>query len=142
VDVHEPFQLLPGDALLLCSDGLTNQVEDHEILETVVAATPQEAAEQLISLAKERGGPDNITVQIIKSVDGKPQHRESAVTSTIRTRVPKPGKRMRGWLLFLLLLALTAAGIYFLWLYEVIDFQNLLSWDWIPSPPQHLPPFK
>jgi protein phosphatase len=55
----------PGDRLLVCCDGLSNLVDDAEILE-VVAASPLEAApRRLIELANDRGGDDNITVIII-----------------------------------------------------------------------------
>ena len=57
----------PGDALLLCSDGLTNLVSDAEIGEIVSKFPPQKAAEQLIALANKRGGPDNITAIICRN---------------------------------------------------------------------------
>jgi len=59
----------PDDVFLLCSDGLTGQVEDHEILEIVDRARPSqkwdECARNLIALANERGGDDNISVGIL-----------------------------------------------------------------------------
>ncbi len=58
-----------GDRFILCSDGLSNLVEEHEILEVVGAAIPTEqAAQKLIDLANNRGGDDNITL-IIAQVD-------------------------------------------------------------------------
>lgn len=58
--------LMPGDVLLLCSDGLTREVTPNAILETVIQRkTPQSIAEQLMSLAKAAGGRDNITVLIL-----------------------------------------------------------------------------
>ncbi|MGB8931300.1 MAG: Stp1/IreP family PP2C-type Ser/Thr phosphatase [Anaeromyxobacteraceae bacterium] len=58
-----------GDQLVVCCDGLSNMVEDAEILSVAVAAPPIEAAERLVALANERGGDDNITV-IIARVEG------------------------------------------------------------------------
>src|SRR5881397_2497018 len=59
-----------GDILVLCSDGLTGQVKKEEIAEIVTRASDlQTAADRLIALANERGGPDNITV-IIARFDG------------------------------------------------------------------------
>jgi protein phosphatase len=55
----------PGDAYLLCSDGLYDLVEDEEIQQTVASFAPQTACEQLIALAKKRGGFDNISVGIL-----------------------------------------------------------------------------
>src|SRR5438093_3119371 len=59
-----------GDALVLCSDGLSGQVKKEEIAEIVSAERDLQAAcDKLIALANERGGPDNITV-IIARFDG------------------------------------------------------------------------
>lgn len=56
----------PGDRLLLCSDGLSGLVSDEEMLKVVTdVAAPQEACEQLVALANERGGFDNITVILL-----------------------------------------------------------------------------
>jgi serine/threonine protein phosphatase PrpC len=60
-------RLPPNSRLLLCSDGLWNQVDKDTLLHTVMAArTPQEACDRLIKLANERGGPDNITVALVQ----------------------------------------------------------------------------
>ena len=61
---QEPFPLRAGDRFLLCSDGLYDLVEDEEIKQIVLASDPQNACENLVALAKERGGHDNITVTI------------------------------------------------------------------------------
>lgn len=51
-----------GDIFLLCSDGLSNHVEDERMLQiTREAATPEEALENLIQAALNAGGSDNIT---------------------------------------------------------------------------------
>jgi serine/threonine protein phosphatase PrpC len=66
VDAEE-HTLFPRDVLLLCSDGLTRMVTEPEIAGTLQAETdPARAAEKLIALANERGGPDNITVVIVR----------------------------------------------------------------------------
>ncbi len=66
VDAEE-HTLFPRDVLLLCSDGLTRMVTDPEIAGTLQAETdPTRAAEKLAALANERGGPDNITVVIVR----------------------------------------------------------------------------
>jgi protein phosphatase len=59
VDVH------PGDRFVLCSDGLSGVVTDDEIAAVVQAESPEGAVDTLIRMANERGGPDNITVQIL-----------------------------------------------------------------------------
>ncbi len=66
VDAEEHL-LFPRDILLLCSDGLTRMVTEPEIAGTLQAETdPAQAAEKLVALANERGGPDNITVVIVR----------------------------------------------------------------------------
>ncbi len=64
-------EALLGDRYLLCSDGLTDVVEDeavHEVLSTI--PDPDQAVNQLIALAIRNGGPDNITCIIADVVDG------------------------------------------------------------------------
>src|SRR3546814_15340767 len=62
--------LAPGEGLLLCSDGLTSEVGDEEIARVLngnIAASGQgqAAAEQLIALALDHGGSDNVTVVLV-----------------------------------------------------------------------------
>jgi len=63
-EIYEPFDLQTNDKLILCSDGLTAHVDEEEIFQFVENNPPQEAAQKLVELANERGGTDNITVQI------------------------------------------------------------------------------
>jgi len=66
-DVYQ-IRLHDGDALLLCSDGLTGVVDDNLIASTVFAHdAPQKACDELIQLALEKGGPDNITVVLLRA---------------------------------------------------------------------------
>ena len=62
VDLEGPFPIRQGDYFLLCSDGLSGQVEDDEIGQILFVLPPDYATETLINLANLRGGPDNITV--------------------------------------------------------------------------------
>jgi PPM family protein phosphatase len=61
-----PEPLRPEDVLLICSDGLWGQVRDPEILSAVDNQSAEKACRELIQLARERGGPDNITVEILR----------------------------------------------------------------------------
>lgn len=54
-----------GDSILLCSDGLSGVLDDEEIAAVVAGETPETAVGTLIRLANARGGPDNITVQLL-----------------------------------------------------------------------------
>jgi protein phosphatase len=64
------IDLQPGDRFLLCSDGLWGEVEDGAIAEILAREDPTNAARQLVDLANENGGSDNITVQIAALIDG------------------------------------------------------------------------
>ncbi|WP_162600634.1 PP2C family serine/threonine-protein phosphatase [Paraburkholderia sp. C35] len=59
-------QLLAGDRLMLCTDGISDQI-DHAMLESVVARlAPIDACSELIELARRAGGIDNASVGIIE----------------------------------------------------------------------------
>lgn len=72
------FDLLPGDRLLLCSDGLSDVVAPERMLQIVSAWEPGGATDQLVQAALDRGGPDNITVQLIEPL-GSPRTDEAVV---------------------------------------------------------------
>jgi protein phosphatase len=61
-----PQPLRPEDVLVICTDGLWGQVRDPEILDLVENKSAEQAARELIQLARDRGGPDNITVEILR----------------------------------------------------------------------------
>ena len=65
-DIYD-IELLPGDILLLCSDGLTDSLRDEEIREAIGTAIKlDEACANLISQAKEKEAKDNISVIIAR----------------------------------------------------------------------------
>jgi PPM family protein phosphatase len=72
--------LHPWDVLLLCSDGLHDQMEADEIYATV-AESPNisEAAAALVELANQRGGPDNITVVLAQFLPGSEEDRQAGL---------------------------------------------------------------
>src|SRR6185295_3827923 len=59
-----PLQI--GDRIVLSSDGLHGLVTDAEIAQIATSAPPDTAVQQLIDLANNRGGTDNITVVIVQ----------------------------------------------------------------------------
>lgn len=67
---------LPGDRLLLCSDGLYDVLDDSDIQRTMLAKEPDAAARALVALAKERGTRDNAS---------------AVVAAAFPTRVPVAG---------------------------------------------------
>jgi PPM family protein phosphatase len=64
------YKLQIGDRLLLCSDGLSDVVEPTQIRNVLLRVrNPQRAARQLVAVANEQGGPDNITVIVVDAID-------------------------------------------------------------------------
>ncbi len=67
-DIYK-LDLEQGDSILLCSDGLNKHVADFQIQRALVQASdPLSACEELVSLAKQGGGSDNITVAIARFI--------------------------------------------------------------------------
>ncbi|HEY1065321.1 MAG TPA: PP2C family serine/threonine-protein phosphatase [Pirellulales bacterium] len=93
VDLEGPLPINVGDTFLLCSDGLSGQVEDPEIGSMLGALSPSDAARALTDLANLRGGPDNITVIVVrvtKAMMGPPGEGFAADGAA--------GKGFGGWL--------------------------------------------
>lgn len=64
---HFPLDITPESYLLLCSDGLSNMVEDQEMLfEVLHGGDPSTCCRRLIEIANARGGPDNITAALVE----------------------------------------------------------------------------
>lgn len=82
--------LEPGDAYLLCSDGLTSMVRDDEILRIVAgrAGDPDAAALALVDAANAAGGEDNVTVVLFEIVDGEPDATPAPVAVAIAPVAP------------------------------------------------------
>ena len=74
--------LYSGDKILLCSDGVTEYVNESELGQVLVSApSPARAAQQLVNMAVERGGGDNATAVVVKVVEADetrvpPEQRE------------------------------------------------------------------
>ena len=65
-----PIDLEDGDEVLLCSDGITGVLEDERILSLLDHARLDEAADALVAAARDAGGPDNITVVLLRASAG------------------------------------------------------------------------
>jgi len=62
------LRLAPGEALLLCSDGLSGMVPDRRIWQTwQTSISPQDACDLLVEAAIQAGGDDNITIVIVQA---------------------------------------------------------------------------
>ena len=80
-DIEGPHPLREGDIFVLCSDGLSGPVTDREIGAVVSALPPEEACRFLVDLANLHGGPDNITVIIVRVGSAGEANREPQVNS-------------------------------------------------------------
>jgi serine/threonine protein phosphatase PrpC/CRP-like cAMP-binding protein len=74
--------ILPGDRILLCSDGLTDPVPHDLMAELAAIPTIGHATRQLIDAALERGGPDNISALLVD-----PEASPQADAAAARARV-------------------------------------------------------
>jgi PPM family protein phosphatase len=67
VDLFRGLRLEPGDALVLCSDGVTTYLDPKDVSRAVgQAENAQQAAERLVKLAVRRGGADNATAVVVR----------------------------------------------------------------------------
>ena len=105
---NQGTMLKNGDILLLCSDGLTDLVKDHEILSIILENGIEEANQKLVDLANARGGHDNITNVFVKVPEGvfieKPVTAAPQKLSARRIAI--------GCLGMLLVAVLTSAGYF------------------------------
>jgi len=88
VEVRE-FDVLPEDVFLLCSDGLPDMVEDEDIHLTISTfnASLDVVGQQLVNLANEHGGRDNVSVMLAQVLDSLASKRSllSRLTSLFRS---------------------------------------------------------
>jgi protein phosphatase len=113
---NQGLRLLPGDLLLLCTDGLTDVVESAEIIHTVRGLELQSAAQALVDLACARHGRDNITVIMMLIPLDRPAAKNVSPANS-------HGLRLWQWALLglacLILLGLLTAGLFWM-LYQFI----------------------
>lgn len=123
---HSPF--LPGDMLLLCSDGLTDLVDKATMTGILLGPDSlKNKGKQLIEAANNAGGKDNITVVLVKNDKAPQQHTATKPLETSQVTEPrkvshqttKPAKEntpdkpssKKGLNIFLLLLVIALAGV-------------------------------
>ncbi len=70
VDLFTDIQLLPGDLILLCTDGLSRYASEDDLLQLSSNGTLEEIAKRMIDFANRAGGADNITLYLIKVNEG------------------------------------------------------------------------
>jgi PPM family protein phosphatase len=111
VDLWE-FPAVVGERFLLCSDGLVDEVIDDQIAQLLIAnPDPQAAAAELVNIANNNGGHDNISVVVIDVIEGENQQAPAPLViapyeqPTVREEDPiavdetpratKPGKALK-----------------------------------------------
>lgn len=100
---NQGMQLLPGDRLLLCTDGLTDLVNDQEILASIKGKSSRKALQAMVDLANKRGGLDNITILMLHMPGNIIRRAPIAITSA-----------QRKWLISCLIALSLIAGIILL----------------------------
>jgi protein phosphatase len=98
VDVDSmSLELQAGDQLLLCSDGLTGVVDDEVIAHTLQdVADPDEAVNTLVDRANDAGGPDNITVLLLRYEDPDAAEEKRHPTISISSRIESDDRSWAG----------------------------------------------
>jgi serine/threonine protein phosphatase PrpC len=127
VDLFPAVRLVPGDRVLLCSDGLSAPLDDDLIGDIARRRGPQQAAEALVATANSKGGPDNVSVVLIEMTRRQkgrvldmlagwiPPRLRLQAASPVGQRVgEKMGSPSGLWLVLLFLIALVLVGIGFL----------------------------
>ena len=85
------LHLHSGDRVLLCSDGLSNEVDLHEMAQVLGSvADPGEASQRLVDLANANGGADNITVVIVDVQIGEDNDGSPAVVTPLGRATGQP----------------------------------------------------
>ena len=105
VDVElrpEPMELFPGDLLLTASDGLTDLALPKDILgatrQALASGGLEHGCEQLVRMANDRGGHDNITVQLVRVIGTAAQRTRTGATQVgaMQTTVHDAGASPNG----------------------------------------------
>jgi serine/threonine protein phosphatase PrpC/formylglycine-generating enzyme required for sulfatase activity len=86
VDIFD-LRLRPDDALVLCTDGLTQHLHPDEISTIVSSTSPRSAAEMMVQKVNDRGGKDNVTIIAALVRDGAPP-LETDIPHTWRGQAP------------------------------------------------------
>jgi PPM family protein phosphatase len=88
------FKIVPGDRLLLCTDGLTAVVDPATIRNVLLRSRdPQQASERLVAMANEQGGPDNVTVVVLDAAGGRADTETIDPTGDLGAESGRPARR-------------------------------------------------
>ncbi len=97
IDVDEiRGEFRDGDTFLLCSDGLTREVDDSEVQLVLAEFDCDHAARELLELTLERGARDNVTVQVVQIEETTMQHWETADNTAVNYGMRTRTTTLRG----------------------------------------------
>lgn len=116
-ELSGPHMLKQDDVFLLCSDGLTEYVSDEE-LHQQMEEEPQIACQNLVDMANDRGGSDNITIQIVEVQQCSP--------FSISEELPQPPKKKLVPPVALILTLVVFIGAVFWYSKSIQDTQSLI----------------
>jgi len=138
VDVSDTFLVEPGDAYLLCSDGLTDTVGDVDIGRAVIRLKPQAACDALVNMTREAGSSDDVSVAIVKFAvpPRATKHFTAGLAGPPQIQRATPGRALGSFdwssLTFWWKLRLIALGVLVVWFVVLL----LLWWLLDPTPAQ------
>jgi protein phosphatase len=124
----------PGDCFLLCTDGLWGSVPESELVAALASAQAEEAAQRLVDLANQHGGPDNITVQLARVPERTRAsagiHEVETDASTLHQDATRHASRIRQ---VAIAASVLAGAVLLLWLFFHFAVHER------PNPPAHTP---
>jgi protein phosphatase len=66
---EETIEVQDGDIYLLCSDGLSNEVDEQDIRNALAVRDCRQSADALIDMALQNGGRDNVSAVVVRAMD-------------------------------------------------------------------------
>jgi len=116
---HISGQFLKNQKILLCSDGLSDEVEDVDIAKIFAAGgSDQELCERLVQAALDNTGSDNVSVIVVSAPDDAPEEAETGDTQPLKTQAFNAVNQGMSKLsiigIGLVVVALIAAAVFFL----------------------------
>jgi serine/threonine protein phosphatase PrpC len=105
-EIQNDIVLEDGDAMVMCSDGLTNMLDDETLMNITMGDYPEEAADTMVKLANAHGGSDNITVQVIRIGSLEMMEKTKPI------RLSKPRRKLISLIALVVLLAILA-GLWY-----------------------------
>jgi len=110
-EIQNDIVLEDGDALVMCSDGLTNMLDDETLMNITLGDYPEEAADTMVKLANAHGGTDNITVQLVRIGSLETMEKTKPI------RLSKPRGKLVSLIALLVLLAILA-GLWYVFFHS------------------------